>query len=374
MVKTMKQVQNDRIIGLNGIRILGLIGVILYHTFPSQVPGGFFGVIIFFVLSGFLSGISINNQLKQGTFHLLSYYKKRFLRLYPALFAVLFCTIGVILFIQPVKLANAQSEVLSILLDYNNEWQINMHADYFANLAQNSPFTHLWYISILLQFEILCPFVCMSYDAIRRRRGPLLPLMILLMLCIASALIMPIHSFQSEVNLTALYYRTDCRIFALLLGLLGGILYTENMKFRVPGTKSRRGSIFWVISGGVVSILLFAFAKGSEKWVYQFGIPLYTLLVFNVLNAVLRRKNLGKILDNPAANYLNKYSYEIYLWQYPVLFVAIILGYTGVWYDYAGQLLVILILSIWLNAFVTFIERPRHHVPKRTEKNSLQQA
>lgn len=357
-------VKNNHISGLNGIRLLGLIGVILYHTFPNQVPGGFFGVIIFFVLSGYLSGVSIVRSLKEGSFHLLAYYKKRFLRLYPALIVVLFCTVGMILFLQPVKLANTRSEVISILLNFNNYWQISVHADYFANLAQNSPFTHLWYISILLQFEIVCPFICMLYNTIRRRTGSTLPLFLLLILCAASALIMPLNALQPDVNLTALYYRTDCRIFALLLGLLGGILNTENLKVRVPGTRTKAGAVFFVLIGMIVSLLLFVFAKGSETWVYVFGIPLYTILVFDVLTAVQNRKSLGRLLDNPIANYLNQYSYEIYLWQYPVLFVSILLNFTGVWYDYAVQLLVILILSIWLHTFVKVLTGQRKKTGK----------
>ena len=75
--------------GLNGIRVLGLIGVLLYHMFPSLLPGGFLGVMIFFVLSGFLSAYSINNEIKIGQFNLIAYYLKRIRRIYLPLIIVL---------------------------------------------------------------------------------------------------------------------------------------------------------------------------------------------------------------------------------------------------------------------------------------------
>ena len=148
--------KTERIRGLDGLRTLALFGVLLFHMFPQKVSGGYFGVIIFFVISGFLTAYS---TVKKGRVSILSYYAKRMERIYPALILMLFISIEIISLVDKFKLLNVQEEVVSILLGYNNYWQISKSADYFANLSNTSAFTHLWYIAVLVQFELLWPWL-----------------------------------------------------------------------------------------------------------------------------------------------------------------------------------------------------------------------
>lgn len=340
-----------KISGLDGLRTLALIGVLLFHTFPKQFPGGYFGVIIFFVISGFLSAYSAASQLKKtGKFSILSYYKKRLIRLYPALIIVVFCSVGVLAKVDPNKLANTQSEVISILLGYNNYWQMKTSADYFANLSQNSPFTHLWYIAILIQFELIWPWLVNLYRIIRNKSGKQSALLMVLFLTVLSCLVMPLRILlQKKVDTSVLYYDTFCRIFSIMVGVYLGFLCGENSRVRV--FSNRHVSAFIVILFVIITWIIYVKVPGNAVSVYAWGMLVYTLSVSVVLLVVLNRKNhVGRYLDLKLCGWISRYSYEIYLWQYPVLFISQLLGYTTV-IGYIGQIAVILILSIWLHDF-----------------------
>ena len=84
------------ITGLDGLKTLALLGVLIYHTFPKTLPGGFLGVVLFFVISGYLSVYGNLDRMKEGNFSFRRYYKKRILRLYPALLVVLLSTCAVL--------------------------------------------------------------------------------------------------------------------------------------------------------------------------------------------------------------------------------------------------------------------------------------
>ena len=128
------------------IRLIACLGVLFYHL--NVLKGGFLAVCVFFVLSGYLSCIS---AFKKKKFSLKDYYKNKFIKLYIPLLLVVMLTIGVVSLIPSINWMNLKPETFSVLLGYNNFWQLNANLDYFA-MHINSPFMHLWYIAILLQF------------------------------------------------------------------------------------------------------------------------------------------------------------------------------------------------------------------------------
>ncbi len=352
-VKRRRKKTSGRILGLDGLRTLALLGVLLYHTFPAVVEGGYFGVILFFVISGYLAARSACAKLKN--FKVLEYYKKRIIRIYPELLIVLFSVIGVMTMAAPNRLANTQQEVQSILLGYNNWWQIGASADYFTNLTNNSPFTHLWYIAILLQFELLWPILVVIYRFLRKHTGKGGAILVFSVLTVLSFLVMPYKAFfVKDVNLTALYYGTDTRIFSLLAGVTMGFLHGEGLRIRLSSRSVRPA--LKIILGFVITIVLYLTVPGTNIWVYRVGMALYTILACLMVGAVGRKNSkVGKALDNPITKWISRYSYEIYLWQYPVLFIFGILRMSKTWYWYCLQIAVILILSVWLHTFNEFI-------------------
>lgn len=360
MRNTRTVVRRRKIHGLDGLRTLALIGVLLFHTFPARFPGGYFGVIIFFVISGFLAAYTAVYQLKKnGSFPILSYYRKRLIRLYPGIIIVVFCSVAVLARIDPNKLANTQSEVLSILLGYNNFWQMKTKADYFANLSQNSPFTHLWYIAILIQFELIWPWLVNFYRIIRRKYNREIALLMILIMTLLSCLVMPLRILISgKVDTSVLYYDTSCRSFSIMTGVFLGFLYGENngrlRVFSRPLPACVSVTLFAAVTWGI-----YLKVSGDDTGVYKWGMLVYTFAVCLILLVVQNRKNhAGRYLDLRICGWISRYSYEIYLWQYPVLFLSQLLGFTTM-AGYIGQILVILILSVWLHDFPSLFQKKR---------------
>ena len=149
------------ITGFSGLRALAVIGVILYHLDPNTFVGGYLGVLIFFVLSGYLVTCQIlKAQFEQGTFDYRSFYLGRIKKLYPSLIGVLWAASAYILLFQRNLLAKLGQIVVTNLLNVYNFWQIANGQSYFERFATNkSPFVHLWTMSISGQFYILWPLI-----------------------------------------------------------------------------------------------------------------------------------------------------------------------------------------------------------------------
>ena len=132
------------------LRFIFCSAVLLYHL--NILKGGYLAVCSFFTLAGYFSTLSLNKNIS-----LVSYYIKRFKKIYLPLIIVVVSTITTLGLLN-INIFNFKSEITSILLGYNNYFQINANIDYFAK-SINSPFIHLWYIAILLQIELIFPII-----------------------------------------------------------------------------------------------------------------------------------------------------------------------------------------------------------------------
>lgn len=344
MAKRRKK--NRRIYGLDGLKTLALVGVLIYHTFPSFLPGGFLGVILFLVISGYLSGYGNIEKMEKGKFSYGNYYFKRIFRLYPSLLIVLLASIGLITLLDPIRLANTQSEVTGILLGYNNFWQIRMNADYFAQLSKNSPFTHLWYIAILLQFDAIFPFLLKGYVTLKKKAGSTKALMISGLIVLLSFSIMPLI-YVTKGDITYLYYSTFTRISPLLAGMFLSFVHHEGYRIAAQHLKRPICSMAEILILSGIFIFMYFTVNGTDGNVYLYLMNICTLMSLRMIEVLRTGRTTGRMLDNPVTSWIGRYNYEIYLWQYPVLLIAGIAGLSGTWYFYILQIIMIVILSIW---------------------------
>lgn len=130
--------------------------------------GWFLGVPLFFVLSGYLMFVTSQRNWENGNFHIAGYYKKRLRKIVPPLFTMVMVICCYLTLTQSSQLIGIRQEICSIFLGYDNWWQIQQQTSYFSKLACASPFTHLWFLAVEIQFYLLWRFCfCSIKNAVR---------------------------------------------------------------------------------------------------------------------------------------------------------------------------------------------------------------
>nr|WP_279324743.1 acyltransferase [Bifidobacterium felsineum] len=166
-----------RYVGLDGIKGLAIIAILLYHMQEQMLPGGFYGVDVFFTVSGFLIGVSLLRSLmNSGSLRLERYIPKRAVRLYPALFLLLPVIVSVGWLCDRDLLVSIRDQIITVLLGCYNWYAIASGQSYFDQMNPQT-FRHLWFISVLMQFYVVAPCVVWLMWKIRRSHlSALIPL------------------------------------------------------------------------------------------------------------------------------------------------------------------------------------------------------
>ena len=339
-----------RIEGLDGLRTLAIVGVTLFHMFPEAVPGGYMGVSLFFVLSGYLLAYTCSRQLAQGSFSVAGYFWRRIKRIYPSLLLVLLVSTGAYYLLVPDVVAAVRPEVVSVLLGYNNWWQIAQNADYFTRLLNTSPFTHLWFMGIELQYYLLWPVLFFSYAVLQSFFGTRAALLFMAFLGLASACVMPL-SYVPGDDVTRLYYGTDMRIYALLFGAVMGLQRAEAGPHVMKSELLRKISCAAFVGMLAITIIAYFTLDGQNPLVYQGGMLAMTLLFCLLLRLTEDRGlPLGALLDMQGFRWIGKRSYGIFLWQYPVILLFSCMGWDKMHGWYFLEIALILLLAVWSDA------------------------
>ncbi len=343
---SLKKNKGDRIVGLDGLRALAIVSVTLFHVYPAVIKGGYLGVALFFVLTGFLLVITTQKKDAGGEFSLFTYFKQRIKRIYPALIVVVLTTLGFYHFFAPEAITSCRPEVISVLLGYNNWWQIAQKADYFARVSNGSPFTHLWFLSIELQYYLIWPFLYLGLKKIEEKTGKRIP--VLAGITAVFSVLMPIF-YLLGFDITRIYYGTDTRVFSLLAGALTGYLYLGHKKQK--WVREKEEYVLPLLGTLGLALLAFAavlFLDGSNKIVYLGGMLLITALFATQIYLISTNHKVGRLWNSPLFHVLAKYSYEIFLWQYPVIYFF---QYKGWEFPCHGlvEIVLILLLSVITN-------------------------
>lgn len=262
--------------GLDVLRTLAIVGVTLFHMFPERLPGGYLGVSLFFVLTGFLLAYTSKRSWLEHRFRMKAYYWKRIKRIYPSLFIVLLTTIGIYQFVLPKAVAAIRPEFLSVILGYNNWWQIAQNADYFTRLTNASPFTHLWFMGIEMQYYLVWPLLFALYAFLDILVGRRAGLFVLAVLALGSAAVMPLL-YEPDMDVTRLYYGTDTRVYALLFGAVLGLWWVDHPRARLGKYRMLLGYLAWPVLVGA-SIAAYFIFDGQSAYVYEWGMLAMTVL------------------------------------------------------------------------------------------------
>lgn len=296
---------------LDIIRVLSCILVLLYHL--NILKGGYLAVCIFFVLSGYLSIIS---AFRKEKFSILSYYKERFIHIYIPLLIVVFITLGVIALIPSINWLTLKPETTSVLLGYNNFWQLTANMDYFARHV-SSPFMHFWYIGILLQFELVFPFIFYILKLLGEKIRKWVPIVLMMLLSFGGYAYFLYSSLNDNIMVT--YYDTFVRSFSILFGLTAGLIkvYFKNTKTCLTNKVTNR-IVFYLYL--LITVLLCIFIPSTSPY-FNAVMLIITFIGCRLIDygTSLSKDNLN-ICDKSIKSFA-KITYEIYLVQYPVIFL-----------------------------------------------------
>lgn len=336
------------------LRIFSCIMIFLYHL--NILKGGFLAVSIFFVISGYLSTIKL---FKKEKISFKEFYLNKLFRLYLPMLIVVFVSIGVIKLFLDVNWFNLKPEVTSIMLGYNNFWQIMSNMDYFRS-GLESPFIHLWYMAILMQFDLVFPFIFLLLKKIGDKINRIIPVTITLVISLLGGA----YFYYSGVNNGILftYYNTFTRIFALFSGVTLGFIhhYYGNLVPSKIKDSNLKKYIFYAYL--VILLLLCIFISPGSKYIYL-SMIITTLLGVRITEyATLMINNWANAtkLDN-VISYISSISYEIYLIEYVIIYLFEHID----WNRYLELFLIIIItilLSILLHFMTTNKDKKKHNM------------
>ncbi|EOQ23535.1 acyltransferase family protein [Bacillus cereus group sp. RP37] len=317
MTKPFKK--NSRyMVGLDSLRGLAILGVILYHINFNWMPGGFLGVTVFFVLSGYLITDILAIEWKRNKrIDLKKFWLSRARRLLPGMLVMLVITLAWITMFHSSLLEKMRGDSLAALFYVSNWWYIYHKLSYFDNFNQLSPLNHFWSLAVEEQFYVVWPFIIsLGLYYIKKQSR------MILLIClgvVASALAMAIL-YEPGADPSRIYYGTDTRAFSLLIGAVLALVWPSNRLANKIIPKAR--FILDVVGGIALIIILVMFWKTNQydPFLYKGGMVLLSiataLLVANLAHPSSR---IAQFLRFRPLRWIGIRSYGIYLWHYPIL-------------------------------------------------------
>lgn len=348
--------------GFDGLRALAVIAVILYHLNPDVFKGGYLGVPIFMVLSGYLITDHMLLSLSTtGHFSFKDFWLRRIKRLYPALLAMLLTTSAYIVLFQRNLLGNLHKIVISNIFYVYNWWQIANGQSYFERFANSeSPFTHLWTLSIEGQFYLIWPLIILLLWRLTKKRKITI-FWTSLALAVVSSVLMALL-YQPSVDPSRVYYGTDTRAFSILFGCMLAVIWPSSyLKKNV--LKSDR----FIMDGiGLLSfagmIWLMFSLNAQADLLYRGGMVLFTLFTVLIVAVVAHPgSDWDRILTNPVFNWIGSRSYGLYLYQFPVMIFFESKFRNIADHPILYPVLEVLIIVAISEFFYRFVEKPLGH-------------
>ncbi|KKO53691.1 acyltransferase family protein [Paenibacillus sp. DMB20] len=307
--------------GLDGLRALALIGVMSYHWGLSFAPGGFLGVSVFFVLSGYLITDILASQWRDhGRLDLKDFWYRRFRRLLPAMFAMLLITVVWVTLFDRSRLAALREDVIAAVT-YISNWQfIFQQVSYFESFGPPSPLGHMWSLAVEEQFYLLWPLIMLIGLRFFPRRGQMF--YFIAAMAGFSALLMALM-YEPGSDPSRVYFGTDTRAFGLLIGAALAIVWPSYKRPRKASPLVRLA----LDSAGTAALLLVLYMMWStdryEASLYQGGMVALSLAAAVVVAVLAHPASLlGRLLGIKPLRWIGVRSYGIYLWHYPVLILT----------------------------------------------------
>ncbi len=298
---------------IDGLRAVAILPVVLYHTGFSLFSGGFVGVDIFFVISGYLITFIIHEDIKAGRFTISGFYERRIRRIFPALFTViLFCFVTAASILLPQAFESFAQSVVAATLFVANIYFLT-ESDYFAAAADSRPLLHTWSLSVEEQFYLFFPLLLVFiYKYFQGNWRPfLLP---------AALVSLALSIFGISFFPSATFYLLPARGWELLLGsflALGVFPQPRRKRAREAASSIGLALIAW-------SIFFFTSQTPFPGWHALLPCTGAALIIYAGRDGT---SAVGRVLSHPVIVFVGLISYSLYLWHWPLMVFARQLSY-----------------------------------------------
>lgn len=339
--------------GFDGLRALAVLAVIAYHLNLPYSAGGFLGVTVFFVLSGFLITSLLMWEWEQTQkINLKPFWIRRAKRLLPAMFLLLISLNVVVPLLKPALLTSLRQDTIAAIFYYSNWHYIFQDLSYFESFENPSLLTHFWSLAIEEQFYIFWAVaILFLLKIVNNRKGIFLLVMGVALLSVIQMLLL----YDPNLDPSRVYYGTDTRIFSLLIGASFALLVPR----RPFSTMSKWALELLGIAGISVFLLMIVYTNQYDRFIYEGGMVLLSFTTaFLVLALAWRSAIIANwILEWKPLKWIGVRSYGIYLWHYPViLFMNSNVNTGGIHY---GKVILELTLTFLLAAIsYSVVEKP----------------
>jgi peptidoglycan/LPS O-acetylase OafA/YrhL len=380
-----------RLRGLDGLRAVAVLSVVAFHLDFAIAPGGFLGVDVFFVISGFLiTNLLVGEIRSTGRLRLGAFYLRRARRLLPTVLVLLLVVSVAAATAWDDQLASLRGGVLSSLGYVTNWWLIARNEPYFVATGRPSMLEHLWSLAIEEQYYIVWSVVVLAIAGLlsagrrqrsvnQRRLGAIVA--VAAVLAAASAVIMDVLAERADLpyagSTTRVYFGSDTHTTGLFLGSAAGAwLALYGRTAAGPGRQRPRQLVRTDLLGLVaVGVLIWQVRTITEfsPQLYRGGFLFFDVVVLvAILCATRHHSVLGRVLDMRPVQWIGRRSYAIYIWHWPVVVVTRpgldVAGPT--WLVNAARLLLILGLAALSYHFVEVPLRSGELVRWRRERRN----
>ena len=345
---------------IDGLRALAVIAVMFYHLGFSWIPGGFLGVDLFFVISGYVITRLLLDSIEQsGGLDLRGFYLARARRLLPALlFTVITTTIAIGIW-APDTIKRFITDLPFALTGTMNWWLVAKEQDYFESIGRPPLLQHTWSLAVEAQFYLVWPLIL--YFILKRLGKNRIPFAALL-IAAASGIALLIVSLSIDASnssdVSHIYFGTDTHSIGLFLGAALAVSWIPQ-NFTTKVSKKAQDFIDGVGIFGFIGILAtFLLINESEPTLYKIAFPLAAIFGAAIIMSVVHpASRFAPILENPVLIWIGQRSYAIYLWHW------IIFQVTRPTVDLAGQTwalysLRILIVFALADISLRYVEMP----------------
>ncbi len=330
--------------GIDGLRAIAVMAVLFYHADVAWARGGFLGVEVFFVISGYLiTSLLLVEWLRTGTIGVRAFWIRRARRLLPAVFLLLAVVSAAAILVYHDTLERMFGDVIAASGYVTNWFLIVREVSYFETFGRPPLLQHLWSLSVEEQFYVLWPLVFSVGMALFRRGGhrrTIRSFLGLTLLGIIGSTILMAVLFTPYEDPSRVYYGTDTRAAGLLVGVALALVW---MPWRLPRSIAAGSKRLLNSAGGIGMVgLLIVLSRMDEfsPFLYRGGFLLTSILTAIVIAVTVHpAASMAPLLDRPAMRWIGTRSYGIYLWHWPIFMI------TRPGIDLAG------------NAYLTFVMR-----------------